>query len=98
MNTKPEPAGFRIEPLNWLLVAAPLALVLHWQHADGLWIFLAAGIAIIPLAGLMGRATENLAEAMGPSVGGLLNATFGNAAELIIALLALWEAKTSGEA
>lgn len=83
-----------LEPLHALLGAFPLALVLHWFHADGLWIFLLAGIAIIPLAGLMGRATENLAETMGASIGGLLNATFGNAAELIIALFALWEGKT----
>src|SRR6185295_4442510 len=48
---------------------------------------------IIPLAGIMGRATESLAESMGPAAGGLLNATFGNAAELIIALLALWNGK-----
>jgi len=46
-------------------------------------------LAIVPLAGLMGRATENLAEHFGPAAGGLLNATFGNAAELIIALAAL---------
>jgi Ca2+:H+ antiporter len=46
-------------------------------------------MAIIPLAGLMGRATEALAERLGPGIGGLLNATFGNAAELILALLAL---------
>jgi Ca2+:H+ antiporter len=54
-----------------------------------LWIFLIAIAGIIPLAGLMGRATENLAERVGPTTGGLLNATFGNAAELIIALAAL---------
>jgi Ca2+:H+ antiporter len=54
-----------------------------------LWIFLAAVVGIIPLAGLMGRATEHLAERLGPTAGGLLNATFGNAAELIIALAAL---------
>jgi Ca2+:H+ antiporter len=46
-------------------------------------------VAIIPLAGLMGRATENLAQTLGPGVGGLLNATFGNAAELIIGLMVL---------
>src|SRR5262249_55831668 len=57
--------------------------------ADRLWVFLASGVAIVPLAGLMGRATESLAEAMGPGIGGLLTATFGNAAELIIALFAL---------
>jgi Ca2+:H+ antiporter len=51
--------------------------------------FLLAIVVIVPLAGLMGRATENIAERLGPTVGGLLNATFGNAAELIIALVAL---------
>src|SRR6267142_1451947 len=86
------PAPFRVAPLYWLLLAAPVAAVLELAHADGLWIFLFSGIAIIPLAGLMGRATENLAETLGPGVGGLLNATFGNAAELIIALMALWNA------
>lgn len=85
---------FNIEPLYWLLLAMPVAFVLEGLHAGGLWIFVASGVAIIPLAGLMGRATENLAEAMGPSVGGLLNATFGNAAELIIALLALAKGET----
>jgi Ca2+:H+ antiporter len=77
------------EPLYWLLLAIPAAYVLHARGADPLWVFVAASVAIIPLAGLMGRATENLAETMGAAVGGLLNATFGNAAELIIALVAL---------
>src|SRR5262245_48220224 len=85
--------GFRIEPLYWLLLAAPVAVVLELTHAGGLWVFVAACAAIIPLAGLMGRATENLAETLGPGVGGLLNATFGNAAELIIAVLALVNGK-----
>jgi Ca2+:H+ antiporter len=52
-------------------------------------VFLASSAAIIPLAALMGRATEQLAERLGEGVGGLLNATFGNAAELIIAIMAL---------
>jgi Ca2+:H+ antiporter len=77
------------KPLNWLLLAMPLALVLEWLHAPPLWIFLVAAIAIIPLAGLMGHATEFLAETLGSGIGGLLNATFGNAAELIIAMIAL---------
>jgi Ca2+:H+ antiporter len=54
-----------------------------------LWVFLAAALAIIPLAGLMGRATEELAGHLGSAWGGLLNATFGNATELIIGLFAL---------
>lgn len=78
------------EPLYWLLVAVPVAAALSFAGVGGLWVFLASGLAIVPLAGLMGRATENLAETLGAGIGGLLNATFGNAAELIIALLLLW--------
>jgi Ca2+:H+ antiporter len=68
----------------------PVALALQVFHVGDLWIFVFSGLAVVPLAGLMGRATENLAETLGAGVGGLLNATFGNAAELIIALLILW--------
>ncbi len=75
--------------LNWLLVFVPIAIVLEIMHANPIAIFAASGLAIIPLAGWMGRATEHLAEKMGEGLGGLLNATFGNAAELIIALMAL---------
>lgn len=93
--TTPEPArSWPIKPLDLLLIGIPIAYLLHFQHASGLWIFVAACVAIIPLAGLMGRATENLAESLGPSIGGLLNATFGNAAELIIALFALHKGET----
>jgi len=78
---------------NWLLlllVFVPISLVLeHLLHAGGLTVFLASAAAIIPLAALMGRATERLAERLGEGIGGLLNATFGNAAELIIAIVAL---------
>ncbi len=78
---------------NWLLVLLvflPVALLLeHVVHASALAIFLTSSAAIIPLAALMGRATEQLAERLGEGVGGLLNATFGNAAELIIAVVAL---------
>jgi Ca2+:H+ antiporter len=80
---------FRMEPLYWLLFAVPLAITLELLHVPPLWTFAASGLAIIPLAGLMGRATEYLAETLGAGIGGLLNATFGNAAELIIALVAL---------
>jgi Ca2+:H+ antiporter len=76
-------------PLYFLLAALPVAVGLKLAHGGELWTFLASGIAIIPLAGLMGRATENLAETVGSGLGGLLNATFGNAAELIIALMVL---------
>ena len=59
--------------------------------ASPIWLFVGSALAIIPLAGLMGEATEQLAERLGPGIGGLLNATFGNAAELIIALFALFK-------
>jgi Ca2+:H+ antiporter len=76
--------------LNSLLIFVPVAVALeHWMPGQHVLIFLAAGIAILPLAGWMGRATEHLAQRMGEGVGGLLNATFGNAAELIIAFAAL---------
>jgi Ca2+:H+ antiporter len=81
--------GLLGEPLYWLLVALPVAVILQGLHVGEVWVFLASALAIIPLAGLMGRATENLAETLGAGIGGLLNATFGNAAELIIALMAL---------
>jgi Ca2+:H+ antiporter len=73
-----------------LLVLVPVALLLeHVVHAGAAWVFLTSAIAIVPLAGLMGRATEELAHRVGAGLGGLLNATFGNAAELIIAAVAL---------
>jgi calcium/proton exchanger (cax) len=76
-------------PLNWMLLLVPIAIVLEVMHADPLYVFIACALAIIPLAGWMGRATEWMAEHLGSGIGGLLNATFGNAAELIIALVAL---------
>jgi Ca2+:H+ antiporter len=73
-----------------LLGLVPIALVLRWlmpeQHTA---VFFASVLAIVPLAALMGRATEVLADRLGGGIGGLLNATFGNAAELIIGALAL---------
>ncbi|MFN0087252.1 MAG: calcium/proton exchanger [Blastocatellia bacterium] len=81
---------FALENLmNWLLLFVPIAAVLEFTHANPTAVFAASALAIIPLAGWMGRATEHLAEKMGQGIGGLLNATFGNAAELIIALMAL---------
>jgi Ca2+:H+ antiporter len=74
----------------WLLGFTPLAIALHYLAPSnhGL-IFITSAIAILPLAGWLGWATEQLADRSGEGVGGLLNATFGNAAELIIALAAL---------
>lgn len=79
----------RENALLLLLVFIPVAYALEYAGAAALWVFLASSAAIIPLAALMGRATERLAERLGEGVGGLLNATFGNAAELIIAIMAL---------
>lgn len=76
--------------MNWLLVFVPVAIGLEFLTPDRhILIFIISSLAILPLAGWMGRATEQLAERMGEGVGGLLNATFGNAAELIIAIVAL---------
>ena len=80
---------FYVEPLGLLLVFIPIGLLLELLHANPVLVFGAAAGAILPLAGYMGKATEHLAERTGPGIGGLLNATFGNAAELIIALMAL---------
>jgi Ca2+:H+ antiporter len=75
--------------LRLLLVFVPLAILARWLEWGALATFAFAALAIIPLAGIMGEATERLAARLGAGIGGLLNATFGNAAELIIALAAL---------
>lgn len=77
--------------LDWLLIFVPVAIALRFVPAfyNPTLLFIASCLAIIPLAGWMGKATEHLAEHLGQGIGGLLNATFGNAAELIIALFAL---------
>jgi Ca2+:H+ antiporter len=77
--------------LNWLLVFAPVAVMMRiWpQSGNKTALFVCSCLAVVPLAGWMGRATEELAERLGHGIGGLLNASFGNAAELIIALMAL---------
>jgi Ca2+:H+ antiporter len=72
-----------------LLIFIPLSIAAHFLHWGSLAVFLTACLAILPLAGWMGMATEEIAVVAGPSMGGLLNATFGNATELIIALVAL---------
>ena len=76
--------------MSWLLLFVPIAIALELLAPERhLLIFGASALAIVPLAGWMGRATEQLAVRLGEGVGGLLNATFGNAAELIIAFAAL---------
>ncbi|MBF55378.1 MAG: calcium/proton exchanger [Euryarchaeota archaeon] len=77
--------------LNWLLLAVPLTIYFQVQHNVEMT-FLFSMIAIMPLAFLMGHATEEIALRAGENLGGLLNATFGNAVEIIIASLAIWTA------
>jgi Ca2+:H+ antiporter len=72
--------------INWLLIFIPVSLVAEWTHQP-LLTFVTSALAIIPLAGLIGRATDQLAIRVGPQLGGLLNATFGNLTELIVAVL-----------
>ncbi len=72
-----------------LLALIPVSLAAKYLGWGDLIIFITAGLAIIPLAAWMGTATEEIAVVVGPNLGGLLNATFGNATELIIAIIAL---------
>lgn len=80
--------------LRWLYYLLLMAVVapaidLIWGPQQALAIFICAILALIPLAALIGHSTEDLAQTVGPTVGGLLNATFGNAPELIIGIFAL---------
>lgn len=77
-----------------LLVFVPATIVAAWLHA-GPWVFVLAALALIPLARWIGTATEAVAAHLGPGLGGLLNATFGNAAELIIGIAALRAGQTA---
>jgi Ca2+:H+ antiporter len=85
-------AAFLRTPLGWpylLIPLIPLALLLDVLNAAPTVVFAVSALGIVPTAALMGRATEELAARSGPGIGGLLNVTFGNAPELIIALFAL---------
>lgn len=77
--------------LDWLLVFVPAAFAIRYVPAwhNETVLFLVSALAIVPIAGWLGTATEQLAHRFGEGIGGLLNASFGNAAELIIALMAL---------
>ncbi len=72
-----------------LALFIPIAIILEFSHGNPMWILLTSAAAIIPLAAMIGKGTEALAEKVGERTGGLLNATLGNAAELIIAIVAL---------
>src|SRR5256886_15060381 len=75
--------------LYLLILAAPAAVLAEALHASPLVTFVLAALGLIPLAGLIGLSTEGLAERLGHCIGGFLNATFGNAAEIIIGLTAV---------
>lgn len=74
---------------KYLLLFIPVSVLFRLLKFDAVWIFFASAFAIIPLAGILGIATEEISIYTGPRIGGFLNATFGNATELIIAIFAL---------
>ena len=75
--------------ISALLVFLPISVAAHFLHWGSSIVFITSGLAIIPLAAWMGTATEEISVVLGPNLGGLLNATFGNATELIIGIVAL---------
>lgn len=75
--------------LNLLLIFIPIAAGLEWFEFNPIAVFLTSAVAIVPLASLMEKATDALAHYLGPTYGGLLSATMGNAPELIIGISAL---------
>jgi Ca2+:H+ antiporter len=83
-----------LRPIYALTLLVPITLWLAWSGAGPVAVFVSSCLAIVPLAALMGEATEHLARRAGPALGGLLNATFGNAAELIIGVIALRAGET----
>jgi Ca2+:H+ antiporter len=87
VNTEQKNSAFTIK--NVLLLAIPLALALRWFDANSILVFAAALLSIYPLAEAMAEATEALSATLGPTIGGLLNASLNNAPEIIIAMFAL---------
>jgi len=84
--------------LNYgLLIFALVAVAGELLHWSPVVVFFAAALGVVPLAGFLGKATEELALYTGPKLGGLLNATLGNAAELIITIVAIWKGVTHPE-
>ncbi|KAL8829389.1 MAG: hypothetical protein Q9170_006187 [Blastenia crenularia] len=80
-------------PINILLVMVPVGIGVHFSNLDPIGVFVINFIAIIPLAAMLSYATEELALRTGETLGGLLNATFGNAVELIVSIIALTQDK-----
>jgi Ca2+:H+ antiporter len=79
----------RKNPLSIMLLALPMSVVAQSASCSPIWVFTFSALAVIPMAGYIGSSTETLAQYTGPRIGGLLNATFGNAAELIITMVAI---------
>lgn len=77
--------------MDWVLLLVPVAIAAELLHWDPLIVFVLAALGIVPLAGLLGKATEDLSSRFGEGIGGLLNASLGNLAEFIIAMAALRE-------
>ena len=91
---RPGPLRWLMGPEGWpylLVPLIPIAIVLELAHSSHTAIFVCAALGVIPPAALMGKATEELAARSGPGIGGLLNVTFGNFPELVIAFFALNE-------
>ena len=81
----------RRDPIALLLIALPLAFLAEVGHWGEIWVFVLSAVGVVPMARYIGEATEALAHFTGPRIGGLLNATLGNAAELIITIFAIRE-------
>ena len=75
--------------LRYLLIFIPISIIAEFVNVNPAWMFFLSALAIVPLAGIMGEATEEISAYSGPRIGGFLNATFGNATELIISFFAL---------
>jgi Ca2+:H+ antiporter len=82
-------AYIRHKPLSLLLLAFPLAILAEFMHWNPIWVFGLSAVGVIPMAEYIGEATEAFTAYTSPKVGGLLNATLGNAAELIITIVAI---------
>lgn len=84
-------AYIKHKPITLLLMALPLAFLAEYLHWGPLWVFTFSALSVIPLAALIGEGTEALAAYTNPRIGGLLNATLGNTAELVITIVAIRE-------
>ena len=79
----------KFQAINYMLIFIPISLLLAFFHAGAIYVFVFSILSLIPIAKYIGHATENLALQTSPTLGALMNATFGNAIELIIAIFAL---------